>query len=123
MVDHALEHVLCGAAQQNGRMRLLGGLGIGAYGREIEEFAMKLRGILGPERLHCLERLPRLRPATRKITTEYLDFFLQPSCADAKNETASTVVVQGGDLFGQMQRIALRHERDSGCQPQCARYR
>src|SRR5215470_14885366 len=118
MVDDALEYVLCGAAKQNRRMRLLGGLRIGAHRREIEEFAVKLRGIHGPERLHYLERLPRLRPAARKITAKYLHFLLQPPCADAKNEAAAAMVIEGGDLLGQMQRVALRHERDAGCQPQ-----
>src|SRR5262249_23446084 len=106
MVDDALEHVLCGAAKQDGRMRLLDRLGIGAHGREIEEFAMKLRRIVGPERLHYLERLARLRPAARKIAAEDLDFLLQPPCADAKNEASAAVVIEGRDLLGQMQGIA-----------------
>src|SRR5215831_5587555 len=101
MVDDALEYVLCGAAKQNRRMRLLGGLGIGTHRREIEEFAVKLRGILGPERLQYLERLPRLGPAARKIAAKYLHFLLQPPCADAKNEAAAAMVIEGSNLLGQ----------------------
>src|SRR5215467_5934672 len=123
MVDDALEYVLCGAAKQNRRMRLLGGLGIGTHRREIEEFAVKLRGILGPERLQYLERLPRLGPAARKIAAKYLHFLLQPPCADAKNEAAAAMVIEGSNLLGQMQRVALRHERDAGGQPQRGCYR
>src|SRR6516165_4705637 len=123
MLDNALQHVSRGAAKQDGRMRLLGGLRIGAHRREIEEFAMKLRGVLGPERFHYLERLPRLRPAARKIATKYLHFLLQPPCADAKNEAAAATVIEGSNLLGQMHGIALRHERDAGGQPQLGCYR
>src|SRR5215467_6693833 len=123
MIDDALQHVLCGAAKQDGWMRLLGGLGIGTHRWEIEEFPMKLRGILGPERFHYLERLPRLRPAPRKIAAKYFHFLPQPPCADAKNEAAAAMVIEGSDLFGQMQWVALRYERDAGGQPQRGCYR
>src|SRR5262245_32384125 len=125
MVDDALQHVLCGAPKQDGWVGLLGGLRVAAHRWEIEELAMKLGGILGPERFHDFERLARLRPAARKIAAKYLYFLLRPPCADAKNKAATAMVIEGSDLLGQMQRIALRHERDASGQPQrgCCRGR
>ena len=103
-------------------MRFLRGLRIRAHGREIEEFAMKLGCVLGPERLHHVERFPCLRPPAREIAAKYLDFLFQPPRADAKDEAASAMVIQGGDLLGQEQWITLRHQSDSGCQLQRRRH-
>src|SRR5262245_28438491 len=103
-------------------MRLLRGLWIRAHRREIEEFTMKLGCVLGPERLHHVKRFPRLRPSAREIAAKYLDFFFQPPRAYAKDEAASAMVIQGGNLLGQKQRITLGHQSDSGCQLQCRRH-
>src|SRR4029453_16638496 len=101
------EHVLCRAAEHDGRMRPLRGLRIRAHGREIEEFTMKLGCVLGPERLHHVERFPCLRPPASEIAAKYLDFLFEPPSADPQDEAASAMVIQGGDLFGQKQRITL----------------
>src|SRR5215510_1320964 len=103
-------------------MRLLRGLWIRAHRREIEEFAMKLRCVLGPECLHHVKRFPRLRPPAREIAAKYLDFFFKPPRAYAKDEAASAMEIQGGNLLGQKQRITLGYQRDSGCQLQGRRY-
>src|SRR6185437_1207411 len=110
------------ASEHDGRTRLLRGLRIRAYGREIEEFTMKLGCVLGPERLHHVEGFPCLRPPAREIAAKHLDFLFEPPRADAKDEAATAMVVQGGDLLGQKQRIALRHQSNAGCQLQRRRH-
>src|SRR5262245_12984742 len=99
VVDDAFEHVLCRPPEHDRRMRFLRGLWIRAHRWEIEEFAMKLGRVLGPERLHCLERFPCLGPPPREIAAKYLDFLFEPARADTKDEAASTMVIEGSDLL------------------------
>src|SRR5262249_61199268 len=78
-----------------------------------------LSRLIGPERLHGLNGLPRLRPAVGKIASHNLRLFFVPASTDAKEKPALGEVVQRRDFLRQQERIAFRDQRNAGTQLEC----
>ena len=86
------------------------------YGRKVVVLAVVLALDFGPEGLHGQNRLTGLSPTMREVPAHDFGLFLQPTGADAEQESTAGVHVQGGDLLGEQQRVPLRHETDAGAQ-------
>ena len=82
-------------------MGFLGGFGVGLDGREVEESAVILGFIFGPEFLHDLDSFTGLGPAVVEVAAHQLGFFSEPTGADSEDEPAAANPVQDGNLFGQ----------------------
>src|SRR5215470_10048431 len=110
MCHYPAQHILGVPANDNGRMRLLGGFGIGTDQGKIEILAMVLRLVIGPQRLHDLNGFPGLRPAVYEVTAHEFSFLTQPARANAEQEAAATKPIKAGDLLSQEEWIALGHQ-------------
>ena len=63
-------------------------------------------------------RLARTRRPTFRLHSEGLEFLLEPADPHPENKPPSRQHIQGGDLFGGHQRVALRHEANARAEPQ-----
>src|SRR5215467_15825038 len=88
----------------------------GAHEWEVVVGAVILSRLIGPECLHGLNGLPRLRPAVGEIASHNLRLFFIPASADTKEKPALGEVVQRRDLLRQQERIALRDQRNAGAE-------
>ena len=104
-------------------MGTLDGLGYRLYRREVVVGPVVLGLVLRPELLHGLDGLPGLGPPMVEVAAHDLRFLSEPAGADPEDEAAVGVPVQGGDLLGQQQRVALGHQADAGAQLDRCRYR
>ena len=97
-------------------MRFLSRFGIRPDQWKIKVTAVVFRLFLRPQRLHDLDRFPRLRPTMWEVSSHQLGFLPQPARANAEQETAATVEIEGRDLFSQEERIAFRHQRNASAE-------
>src|SRR5688572_25768132 len=110
MIHYTAQHVRRVSPQDDRRMRLLYGFGIGSDERKIEIPAMIFRLVMGPERLHDLNGLPCLRPAVHEVATHKLGFLSQPARANAEEEAAAAKSIEAGDLLSQEEGITLGNQ-------------
>ena len=115
-LNRSFEHILGRATQNNGRMRLLGRLGKALDRGKVIIPAVIFGLVRSPQLFHGQDRIPGLGPAVRKVSAHDLTLFFLPAGANAKQETSARIVIQRGDLLGQQQRVALRHEANPGAQ-------
>ena len=97
-------------------MRLLRRLRIAPHLGKVVVATVKLPFLFRPEHLHRLHRLPHLRPAMVEVAAQQLRLLPVPPRAHAEQEAAPAQQVERGDLFGQHQRVALRHQGDARAQ-------
>ena len=113
---HAFENVGGVASQHHRGMRFLRGLGLAADLGEIDVPTVEFGGVLGPQFLHGQHVFPSLSPTMVEVRAHYFAFLAEPAGADAEDEPASRIVVQGGDLLGQVQGIVLGDQADASAQ-------
>src|SRR5262249_23894075 len=104
-------------------MRLLRGLGEGPDRVEVDELAVELRVVLGPDLFHGEDSLPEHAPTTLSTASVILHLFGVPSAADAKDGSPVRKPVQRSDLLGCNDRVTLDHKADACGQtePCCGR--
>ena len=104
-------------------MRLLLRLGVEPDRIEIDELAVELGLLLGPQRLHrqhALAQQLEARLIARAVILHLLDI---PAAAHGKDEAAARELVEARHRFGGDDGIALRDERDAGAELEGARRR
>lgn len=84
---------------------------------------MILRVRSGPQRAHGFDVLVVPGPAARPGHAQRFELFLEPANPQAEFHPASGNAIERGQFLGQYQRIALRHDKDAGTEPQCRRRR
>src|SRR5262245_46813335 len=94
----------------------------GAHERKVIVGAVILSRLIGPECLHSLNSLPRLRPAVGEIASHNLRLFFVPPSADTKEKPALGEVVQCRNLFRQQERIALWDQRNASAELELRRH-
>ena len=109
------------AAQQHRRVRALNRLGPLVDGVEVDELAVELRLVVGPDRLHRQDALAQQCPTGRGVSAMVAHLLGQPAGTDPQLHPAAGQQIQGGDLLGQVDRVPLHHEGHRGAQPQPAR--
>ena len=114
VLHHAGQDTLGVAADQDGRVGLLDGLGVAAQDGEVVELAVELGALFRPKLLHHEAGFKGLRPRPADVAAHDGGLFLVPAGADAVDEAAAAVTVEGGDLLGEEQGVALGHEQDTG---------
>src|SRR5204862_5495789 len=92
------------------------GLGIGPDLVEAHELAVELRLLLRPDGLHGQHPLAQDLPARLEWGAMVLHLLGVPAAADAEQEAAAREAVEGGDLFGRRDRIALDDQADAGAE-------
>ena len=113
VLHHTGEDVLGVAADQDRRVGLLDGLGVAAQQGEVVELAVELGALLRPQLLQHEAGFEGLRPRPADVAAHDGGLFLVPAGADAEDEAPAAVAVEGGDLLGEEQRVALGHEQDA----------
>ena len=120
---HATRHVGRGAADQDGRVRLLHRLGRRVDGREVDMPAVELAGFVSPQLFHGGDGFAGVADTLGEFDAEQLGFLPEPAGADAEEETSVAEIVEGGDLLGQQDGVALRHQADARAQLERRGYR
>jgi hypothetical protein len=85
---------------------------------EVDELAMELRLIIGPDRLHCRELLPHQIPPQVRLDTGVAHLLHQPPGADAEQESAPGKMVDCRDLLRQDDRVMLGNDAYRRAEPQ-----
>src|SRR5438445_4863286 len=106
------------AANDDGRVRLLQRLRIGPDLVEADKLAVKLGLALGPDLLHGEHALAEQSPARLPLRAVVLHLLGVPAAADAEEEATARQPVEGGDLLGRGDRVALDDEADAGAELQ-----
>src|SRR5262249_46992485 len=114
VVDDAREALARRAPQDDRRMRLLERLGGLPGGIEVDEFALVLRCLLGPDALHRLDAFPQDRPAMPEVGAVIAHLLDVPACPDAEQHTSVRQLVERRDLLGGRDRIAFYEQADAG---------
>src|SRR5215469_13362858 len=107
------ECTLATGADVHWRMRPLRRLGITAERRKLHKFSLKARFVPRPQFLHRSDILAGHRPASPKIDAHDLALVAKPTRADSEQHSPTRVIVEGRDLFGQVEVITLRHQTNS----------
>src|SRR5262245_11459017 len=94
-------------------MRLLNGLGERPDRVEVDELAVKLGFVLGPDLFHGERSLPEHTPTPLVIGSVILHLFGVPSAADAKDSSPVRKPVQRSDFLGGNDRVTLDHKADT----------
>ena len=113
---HPPEDIAGHAAEEDGRVGLLGGLGVHIDGREVVVLAVVFGLFLGPEGLEGGHGFAGLGPAVVEVAAHHFGFLAVPAGADAEDEASVAVLVQDGDLLGEDERVAFRHQGDAGAE-------
>ena len=91
-------------------MRALLGLGVLPDGVEVDELAVILGRLLGPQLLHRQHTLAHDLEARVVAGAVILHLLDVPTAADAEDEAAAGELVEAGDRFRGDDRVALRDE-------------
>ena len=94
-------------------MGLLRRLGKRPHRWKVVECPVIFRFFFGPKLFHRQVRFSGLAPPVRKVPAHDLRLLLQPAGANAEENPAVGKIVQGGNLFGEQQGIALRDQTDA----------
>ena len=97
-------------------MRFLLRLGIEPDRIEIDEFAVELRFLLRPQRLHrehALAQELEARVVTRAMILHFLDV---PAPADGEHEASAGELIEASYRLRGDDRVALRKERNAGAE-------
>ena len=105
------------AAEVDRRVRLLHRLGVLAQRGHVVELAVVLGDVVLPQPAHHLDVLAVRSPRRSKATSHASNSSFEPADADAEVEAAVRQPVDGGDLLGRVDGVALRHEADAGAEP------
>ena len=97
-LDHALQGVVGLAAEQDRRMRPLLGLGIEPDRIEVDELAVELGFLLGPQLLHGQHALAQQLEARLVAGAVVLHLVDVPAAADGEDEAAARELVEAGHL-------------------------
>src|SRR5215468_7756785 len=97
VADRAPRAVREGAADNDGRVRLLNRLRPGPHLWHIDDIAVIFRLGLGPDLLHRLHLLAHLFEARSEDGAVALDLVLVPAAADAEQKPAARYVVNRSD--------------------------
>ena len=99
------------------RDRPLHRAGVGVDAGEVDVGAVVLGPVLVPEGLHGLDELVGDGAAIGEVGPDGPELRLQVADADAEREAPAAEHVQGRDLLGEHDGVALRHDHDPGRQP------
>ena len=102
-------------------MRLLHRFGPGLHRWKIDDPAVILGGIFGPDLFHRLDLLAHLRGAGLVDGAVVFHLFGIPAAADAEQEAAVRYLVERCDELRGLDRIPLDHQANSSAQPQPGR--
>src|SRR5438067_2490072 len=105
-----------GAADNDRRMRLLRVLGPDLHRRKVDDLAVILGGVLGPDLLHRFDLLPHLQRAGLVICAVFFHFLGVPAATDAEQEAASGYLVERGHELRGLDRVSLDHQANSGAE-------
>ena len=103
-------------------MRHLDRLRPGHHRPEIDELAVVFRLGAGPDRLHRLDPLPRQLVAGGEDGAVIGHLILVPAIADAEQEAPAGDLVDRGNRFRRLDRVALDNEADTGTELQRLRH-
>src|SRR6185437_8726633 len=101
-------------AHQDRRTARLYWLGPAPERIEIDELAVKLRNLFGPDFPHCEDTLARDLPANLDIDSVVGHLLGVPPRADPEQESPVGHLIYARDRLGQVDRIMLRHQADRG---------
>src|SRR5262249_62191734 len=118
VLHDAIERRRAVAADDDGRVRLLDGLGIGPDLVEVHELAVELRLALGPDFLHREHALAQEPPAAlpRRVVMSHL--LPVPPAANPEEHAAVRQSIERRDFLRERDRIALDDEADAGAKPE-----
>ena len=101
-------------------MRLLRRLGVHIHRGKVVIAPVKLGFILRPQLFERAHGFLGLRPAVVKVAAHHRSLLAVPAGADAEYKAPVAVPVKDGNLLGQNQRVALRHQSNAGAKPDFA---
>src|SRR5215471_8725755 len=113
-IDHALQRVLALAAEQDGRMWLLGRLGPRPAPVEVDMSAVELGLVLRPDLLEGPHLLLELPEAGLEVGAVVLHLLGVPATTDAEQEATVAEHVETGHRLGGGEGVALDDEADAG---------
>ena len=94
------------------------------YRLRIADHALELKVVtliggnaLVPKCLHNFDPLVRAASAISEILFQIQNLFFHPSDADPKRDSPLRILIEGGDLFGQDDRVSLRKDQHRGPEP------
>lgn len=106
------------AADVDGRVRPLHRLGPGEDGVEIDEPAVELGLVRGPQLAHRPQAFVGEQTPRGGVGTVVAHLLAVPADADTEDGAAVGDQVEGGHLLGRVDRVALRDQGDPGAQQQ-----
>ena len=99
------------------------GLGQDHVRREVDELAVVLGLVVGPDRLHGGLVLTQHGVAAGPVDAVVLSFGAVPAEPDPQRDPAPGEMVERRHLLGQQDRVVLRDEQDAGAEPDARRHR
>ena len=113
VTDDALEDLGPAAAEDDRRVWLLHRLWVRPHGAEVDQVAVVLGSVVGPDGLHRFDLLPEQLPAGPEVGAVVGHLLAIPSGSDPEDESSVGGEVQAGDLFGRVDGVALDDQADA----------
>src|SRR5690242_7413526 len=89
-------------------------LGTAFHVKETKMPAVKAGDRFTPQRAHCLDRLVRTGAARVEWNLQRVEFFFHPAAATSNHHAAVRQEVKRGELLGQIKRMTLGQDNDTG---------
>ena len=117
ILRHGREHRVAGAAaDERAHPRLLHRLGPGPRRPEVDELAVVLGLVVGPDGLHGRQVLADHVVAAGPVDAVVLGLGAVPAEPDAERDPSAREMVEGGHLLGQQDRLVLGGEENAGAE-------